>query len=454
MYCLYNGEYGEHDMSFVPALDDILKKQEKQYKTYEGVIVGDFTILKVEYDWGRRTQRATIKCNLCGEVSHLYGISDWRRGKGKSQRCKCRKKAKEKPPKQPKKPKGELLIGKEIGGWKAIKYAYGRLYVECAECGKQKQVSCKQFEESRIYPCNHSIPNDYSGEKWLNKRNGHLTTISKDGKFFNCKCDCGNIVKVRATDLFTNKTAISCSDKNCPHYSEKVVESRKRQRQGFDYEHKMQDLFEKKGYKIERTRDIGDFGVDFIIHLSKTDKVAVQVKKQKQPANLNVIQAVYSGGRFYDCNKFAVICTSGFTSNALKMAGRLGVYCSDVKFNVDELYKAREKAIELIEVLPPINSGRKFEATKWTINGASKTVKEWCEEYRVNESTVYSKLKKGYDIESALKGNNRKTYTIRGKTGTIKELSDYFGVIPQTVAYRMKYRNMTLEEALFCEEAS
>ena len=72
MYCLYNGEYGEHDLSFIPGLDSILKNQEVQYGSKVGLVVGDFTCIGIEYDWGRRDQRWKIKCNVCGKESYTY----------------------------------------------------------------------------------------------------------------------------------------------------------------------------------------------------------------------------------------------------------------------------------------------------------------------------------------------------------------------------------------------
>lgn len=97
MYCLFNGEYGEHDLSFIPGLEKpggILQEQEKQYQRYKGMVVGDFVCLDVEYDWGKRDQRWKIKCNLCGKESYQYHTNDWRRGKGRSLFCECRKQKK------------------------------------------------------------------------------------------------------------------------------------------------------------------------------------------------------------------------------------------------------------------------------------------------------------------------------------------------------------------------
>ena len=76
MWCLWNGEYGEHDLSYVPCIETAIKNQEEQYKNYIGAVVGDFTCINVEYDWGNRGQRWTLKCNLCGRESYKKNAKD------------------------------------------------------------------------------------------------------------------------------------------------------------------------------------------------------------------------------------------------------------------------------------------------------------------------------------------------------------------------------------------
>ena len=90
---LFDGEYLYKDMSYIGGFDRIRENQIKQYSKYIGVIVGDFRILQVEYDWGKRSQRAYVECTKCGEKSYFYHVADWLRGKGRGTRCRCTKEA-------------------------------------------------------------------------------------------------------------------------------------------------------------------------------------------------------------------------------------------------------------------------------------------------------------------------------------------------------------------------
>ena len=88
---LFNGEYLDKDMSYVGGFEGIRRNQMSQYQNYVDIIVGDFKILQVEYDWGKRSQRAYVECTKCGEKSYVYNVGDWLRGKGRSTSCHCTK---------------------------------------------------------------------------------------------------------------------------------------------------------------------------------------------------------------------------------------------------------------------------------------------------------------------------------------------------------------------------
>lgn len=465
MFCLYNGEYGEHDLSNVGGLEKIVERQKMSYENYKGMIVGDYTILSMEYDWGKRSQRAEIECNFCHKKTFLYNVSNWRRGKGRSTRCECHK-IRDNIDKllAPDKPKmisnsDPFWIGKEVEGWRVIQYiGEGYFLVECVDCGKRKKLSSGQIRRNEVKPCNHIISNNYSDEKWIGKRNGHLTAVAYIGKYFEAVCDCGRKVTVRGTDLFKNKTAITCKDLECPYYQESQlhIQGAKRRKEGLDYEHAVIKLFRRHGYVVENTPDQGDFGVDFITLLTKGERLAVQCKMGKSPTTVKAIQEVYAGGRYYDCTKFAVVSPSGFTFNALQMAAKLGVYCAIHTFKFDELDKASSHAVSLINTLPHIdNLSRKHRMeTQWTIDGITKFASEWCLEYNVKRSTVESRLSRGMDLKDALnssRANAAPTYVVGGVEGTVTQLAKHYGVIPQTVYYRMKYRGMNIEDALQTE---
>lgn len=54
MYCLWDGEYGEHDIagmySTKSSSEKNIERMELEYEKWCGVVVGDFTCDKVEYD--------------------------------------------------------------------------------------------------------------------------------------------------------------------------------------------------------------------------------------------------------------------------------------------------------------------------------------------------------------------------------------------------------------------
>lgn len=462
MYCLFNDEYVDVDLSYINGVNGIIAKQKDLYSKYEGTQVGDYKVLKVEYDWGKRSQRWKVKCVHCGKEMFVYHPSDWRRGKGRSIFCKCRNIVEnlDKLLSHPQ-PKNERVnyndsswIGQEFSNYRIIGYAYrGQFQVECVKCGKKRKVNCGELLNGCVSSCNHKEVNDYSDEKWIGKRNGNLTATSYIGKYFEARCDCGRVIKVRGVDLFKYKTAVCCKDNDC-EYSLKHTQNRKWDEiraEGLEYEHKAFELFEKNGYACEKTPDVGDFGVDFIIHLSKDCKLAIQCKKQKKPAGVRAVQQVFAGGIYYDCDKFAIISATGFTENAITMAAKLGVYLPIHRFELDELYNVTDYTVKLVQSLPTVEcvKGTRLR-TKWTVNGETKFADDWCKEYGVSRECVNRRLLKGMSIEEALSTPryNTKVYQVGENRGSLSELCQIYGMIPETVKYRMKHKGMTIEEAL------
>lgn len=458
MWCLWNGEYGEHDLSFVPSIENTLKRQREQYPSYIGCVVGDFTCTAVEYDWGRRDQRWTIRCNICGKESYQYHTKDWRRGKGRTMLCDCRKEAaraekrresermaEERSQKISEKQKEQ--IGKEYGGWRVVDYTgFSSCVIECVHCGKTRKSRIEDVINGTVSPCTHRTTNDYSGDEWIGKKCGHLTVTGRNGSRFVVKCDCGRETTARPTDLFTRKTKTDCGSADCHFSEERYKTARKKHITGHEYEKEVLDMLVNSGYNATRTKSYGDFGVDIIITEDTGEKVAVQCKKQDAPAGVEAVQEVYAGGRFYDCTKFSVVCDKGFSNPAILMARKLGVYLCDGEYNPPE--DVSEYALSLM----PVFHGNKGLEKLYEINGEKKTLGEWCELYGTTLYLVRRKLKDGVSLETALTSKNqrtRKVYTVRGVTGTVSEICNYFGVLPQTVSYRMKHRGMSIEEAIF-----
>lgn len=422
MICLYNGNYEDHDLSefyaYPQSGEKNIERMKQEYAKYPGTIVGDFTCIKVEYDWGHRDQRWTVKCNKCGQEMYQYHIKDWRRGKGRALKCKnCaeiekqkqddfRKLESEKTEKI-KKERIEEYLGKVYKDWKIIEYngSSAKCKIQCTICGKTKtdKIKIDDVISCNIPPCNHKKQNDYSGKEWIGKRNGHLTTVGRDGSLFRCKCDCGREITARPVELFTRKTKKVCGDPNCQYSSIIHREYQKRKKDGISYEEKIEKRLIESGYNAKATKGVGDYGVDIIIINDDNSLTAVQCKYQTAPAGVRAIQEVYAGGRFYDCTNFAVICEAGFSNQAIIMARKLGVYLCDGEFdmpsNIDEYTKS---------LIPTYQDYQK--PTKQKTEKALMEVQEF--------------------------------------QGTFSEICKHFGVIEQTVKYRMKQKGMTLEDAV------
>lgn len=466
MWCLWNGEYGEHDIASLYAngigFEKNIARMEFEYAKYPGTVVGDFTCVKVEYDWGRRDQRWTVRCNLCGKEVYRYHARDWRSGRGRKVTCDCRKEQR-KEQKEHKKKESQKLRDEEQkerrversidllwensrNGWTVIDYDGGdSCFVACDECNYEKRVKVSNFLQGKVLPCTHKKPTDYSGDEWIGKRNGHLTAIGRDGSLFVCKCDCGNEVNVRPVELFTRKTKRTCGEPNCEYSSVVHREAQRHKKEGIAYEKEVEQLLIRKGYNAKVTKGVGDYGVDIIITNNDGTMTAVQCKKQISPAGVSAVQEAYAGGRFYDCTRFAVVCDAGFSDQAYYMAKKLGVYLCDGDFDYPEDLEKYSN-----ELLPTFKGNEKNKKY-FDINGEKKTLGDWCAVYNIGKKVVQKRLKNGMSLELALTTpvKEEKTYTVGGFTGTLGAICKHFNMHQETVQYRIKYRHMTLEEALF-----
>lgn len=471
MWCLWNGEYGEHDLSNIPGLSSILQTQAKSFPGYENTEVGDFIVQKVEYDWGQRDQRWTVKCKFCGNVNHVYHTRDWRRGKGKTTKCWCQKeKAKQEKMETNRQIKEQLkeqkalkeekrqqeLLNKTYGEWTITSFnSPSECRVKCTVCGREKKAWIKEVLNYTTARCHH--PKDYSGPEWIGRRNGHLTAIERDGAMFVAKCDCGNEINVRPVELFTRKTKRSCGGPECQYSSTSHKEAIKRQTAGFVYEQKVAEYLSKLGHNIAITKAHGDFGVDIIITEPTGELTAVQCKMDFVPTGVSSVQEVYAGGRYYDCTRFVVFCEQGFSNPAILMAKKLGVYLCDGEYKYpDDLDKY---TADLLPVFHENPGNQKL----YKAYGEKRTMGDWCAKFTISETELKKWMKKGVPFERALEeaaydvvmgisrvgSKSKQTYTIQGFTGNLSQICNHFGVIYQKVYYRMKHKGMTLEEAIF-----
>ena len=94
---------------------------------------------------------------------------------------------------------------------------------------------------------------------------------------------------------------------------------------GFEFEKRCAAFLKTKGYhKITVTPPSGDQGIDIIAYKSGL-KYGIQCKYYSAPVGNKAVQEAYSGARFYDCNRAAVMTNHTFT----KAVGLLQPNCSN-----------------------------------------------------------------------------------------------------------------------------
>jgi restriction system protein len=281
----------------------------------------------------------------------------------------------------------------------------------------------------------------------IGQKFGHLTAVSRVGKCFKFRCDCGFEKVLRPTDVCRGHIT-TCGRSECEYHIATGVnkERRKSVEEGFAFEERFANVFKSAGYEIIKTHNTGDYGVDVIVWING-EKWAFQCKKSKSPAGVRAVAEVYAGGRFYDCTRFCVASPSGFTYQAKQMAAKLGVQLETSVFHFN--VSLDQNAAELLKT-----QLTRYEMTNklmWEIDGVAKTADEWCSEYNISRTGVMARVKKGMTLKDALitpsyrVGN---TIEINGVFKTKKEWCDEYGISPQLYDYRVKYSGLSPLEAL------
>ncbi len=114
---------------------------------------------------------------------------------------------------------------------------------------------------------------------------------------------------------------------------------------GKTFEKYLEVLFEKLGYRVERTRYIGDYGADLVTAKDGV-KTVIQAKRYKGKAGVKAIQEAVAAKGYYDCQKAMVITNSFFTQQAIVLARRNQVELWDRDELVAALLSVKEKSAE------------------------------------------------------------------------------------------------------------
>jgi HJR/Mrr/RecB family endonuclease len=93
---------------------------------------------------------------------------------------------------------------------------------------------------------------------------------------------------------------------------------------GLSFEKDILEFYRTAGYSVSETSSTGDFGID-ILAQSNVEKIGIQCKNHSGMVGVEAVMQAHSGGNYYDCSRFIVYSTNGFTPAALEMASKLRV---------------------------------------------------------------------------------------------------------------------------------
>ena len=155
---------------------------------------------------------------------------------------------------------------------------------------------------------------------------------------------------------------------------------------GKTFEKYLEVLFIKLGYKVDRTRYIGDYGADLVVKKDGV-KTIIQAKRYKNKVNIKAIQEAVAAKGFYQCDKAMVVTNSFYTKQAIELARSNRVELWDRKDLVKALLSIKRKpesqtSLEVSATTDAIEPAiqKELENDRCVICGqaVSEKVKQYC----------------------------------------------------------------------------
>jgi len=91
------------------------------------------------------------------------------------------------------------------------------------------------------------------------------------------------------------------------------------QMDGKTFEKYLEVLFKKLGYKVERTRYVGDYGADLVVRKDGI-KTIIQAKRYKKNVGVKAVQEAVAAKGYYKCDEAMVVTNSFYTKQAKELA--------------------------------------------------------------------------------------------------------------------------------------
>lgn len=91
------------------------------------------------------------------------------------------------------------------------------------------------------------------------------------------------------------------------------------QMNGKTFEKYLEVLFQKLGYRVERTRYVGDYGADLVVRKNGI-KTIIQAKRYKKNVGIKAVQEAVAAKGYYECDEAMVVTNSFYTKQAIELA--------------------------------------------------------------------------------------------------------------------------------------
>jgi superfamily II DNA helicase RecQ len=153
---------------------------------------------------------------------------------------------------------------------------------------------------------------------------------------------------------------------------------------GSEFENYLFFFFKYQGYKVRKTNDASDKGIDIIVTYSDDDgerKLGIQAKRWRQNVNSQEIRNMLDGKDEYNCDSLWLVTTSGVTRDANTTA-----------LNNEIIIKERQFVISTLESLKKM-SNIKFRQSVSQINDKAQTDKPEVE-LSNSEKEIYDRLRR------------------------------------------------------------
>ena len=97
---------------------------------------------------------------------------------------------------------------------------------------------------------------------------------------------------------------------------------------GFQFEKYLKVLFEKQGFKVEKTKNRSDYGADLVMK-NGSKKIVVQAKRYTKAVGIKAVQEVIGAVAYYQAQEAWVVTNSTYTKSAVDLAKKSGVKLID-----------------------------------------------------------------------------------------------------------------------------